>query len=200
MASLMMTLIVATVVFAATNIDDIFVLLGFLADQRYRARHIIFGQCLGMAALVIVSIVAARIALIIPAAYIGLLGIVPAAIGIKQLVDAWRGEAPDAEQPPVQNSVREHGRVLAVAAVTVANGGDNIAVYTPLFAVRSAMETLVIIAVFAVMTILWCAAARWLVYHPTIGAPIRRYGHRLLPFILIGLGIFIMVEARTFAR
>jgi len=42
---------------------------------------------------------------------------------------------------------------------------------------------------FVLMTALSCAVAHWLVYHPTLGAPIRRYGHRIMPFVLINLGL-----------
>jgi len=193
-----MTLILGVAVFTATNIDDIFVLLGFFADPRYKVRHVVFGQCIGIGVLVLVSVVAARIALVIPPAYVGLLGIIPVAIGIKQLIESWRNEKARDEDRSDAAAGSSRRSVLAVATITIANGGDNIGVYTPLFAVRSVMDTLVIVAVFAVMTVLWCAAARWLVHHPTIGAPIRRYAHRSLPFVLIALGIFIMAEAGTF--
>jgi cadmium resistance protein CadD (predicted permease) len=111
-----------------------------------------------------------------------------------------RGQEGEGEEEGEQQNARgRYGQVVAVTFVTIANGGDNIAVYTPSFAVRSGIETSVMVAVFALMTaFLWCAIARWLVSHRTIGAPIRRYGHRVLPFVLIGLGILIMFEAGTF--
>jgi cadmium resistance protein CadD (predicted permease) len=51
--------------------------------------------------------------------------------------------------------------------------------------------------VFTVMTALWCLLGYWLVHHPALGAPIRRHGHRTVPFILIGFGILILYEAGT---
>jgi cadmium resistance protein CadD (predicted permease) len=44
----------------------------------------------------------------------------------------------------------------------------------------------------------WLGIANWLTSRRTIGAPIRRYGHRLVPFVLIALGLLILYEARTF--
>jgi len=76
-----------------------------------------------------------------------------------------------------------HGKIVAVAAVTIANGCDNISIYTPLFATRAIDEIAVIAIVFALMTALWLGAAHYLVNHPRIGAPIRRYGHRVVPFV-----------------
>ena len=90
-----------------------------------------------------------------------------------------------------------HGNIVAIALVTIANGGDNISVYTPLFATRSAYEVLAIGCIFAVLTAVWLGAAHSLVNHPKLGAPIRRHGHRVVPFVLIALGILILYEAGT---
>ncbi len=35
--------------------------------------------------------------------------------------------------------------------------------------------------------------------HRALGAPIRRYGHLLLPWVLIGIGIAILLENDTLA-
>jgi len=51
--------------------------------------------------------------------------------------------------------------------------------------------------VFAIMTPMWVGAAHWLIRHRTFGAPIRRYGHRVVPWVLIALGILILYEAGT---
>jgi cadmium resistance protein CadD (predicted permease) len=39
---------------------------------------------------------------------------------------------------------------------------------------------------------LWCLAARWLVHHPAAGAPLRRYGPGLVPWVLVALGVWIL--------
>ena len=82
-----------------------------------------------------------------------------------------------------------------MAIVTMANGGDNIGVYTPSFAIRSASEIAVIALIFVVITALWCFLAHTMVNHPKLGLLIRRYGHRLAPVVLIGLGMLILYQA-----
>lgn len=178
------------VIFVATNIDDIVILLGFFADRRFRPTHVLLGQYLGIAILVGISAVGALVSLVIPAAYIGLLGVLPIAIGIKHWLECAEDGEGEATQPRPGP-----GNVLAIAAVTVANGGDNIAVYTPVFATRDGLQSLVIVLVFVVMIAVWVVIAHWLVNHPTIGAPIRRYGRIATPLILIGLGVLIIVES-----
>jgi cadmium resistance protein CadD (predicted permease) len=91
------------------------------------------------------------------------------------------------------------GRLNFLSPVTIANGGDNIGIYTPLFATRSGADIAVIGVVFAVLTATWCLVARWMVEHPLLGAPIRRYGHRVVPFVLIALGVLVLYEAGSFA-
>ena len=49
---------------------------------------------------------------------------------------------------------------LAVAAVTFSNGGDNIGVYTPMFAqYNSVSQVTTLIVVFMLMTAVWCIAS-----------------------------------------
>ena len=188
---------VAIVVFASTNVDDISVLLGFFADRKFRAKQVVIGQYLGIAALYGVSVLASFLVLVIPAAYIGLLGFAPIFFGLRRLWELWNGvETGDNPEDHEKASVG-HGNIVAVALVTIANGGDNISIYTPLFATRSVYEILAIGCIFAILTAVWLGAAHSLVNHPTLGAPIRRHGHRVVPFILIALGILILYEAGT---
>lgn len=184
----------AVVVFASTNIDDVFVLLGFLADPKFKLRQVIIGQYLGIAALFAASVIASLVSLALPPQYVGLLGLLPILIGLKKLYELSRPEADDGDVTPPSAG----GNILAVAAVTVANGGDNIGVYTPLFAIRSPSEIVLFGVVFFAMTALWITAAHWMVNHPKAGAPIRRYGPKVVPVVLIALGLLIMYEADSF--
>jgi cadmium resistance protein CadD (predicted permease) len=180
----------AVAVFASTNIDDAFVLVGFFADKNFRAHDVVIGQYAGISVLYAISAIAALISLFIPPAYIGLLGLAPIVIGIKKLYHLWPSS--QTEMPVAET--RGHGGRLAVAAVTLANGGDNIAVYTALFTTCEPFKVGVIGVVFVVMTALWCLAAHWLVNHEALGAPIRAQAHRVVPFVLIGLGILILIR------
>ena len=189
---------VAVVVFASTNIDDVFVLMGFYAEPRFRSRDVVAGQYIGIAALFAASVVFSLVSLVVPEAYVGLLGLVPIAIGGKQLFDLRRGRESAGEGLQPIPAGGAHVRALTVAAVTIANGGDNIGVYTPPFATRTGYELALIGVVFAVMTALWCAVGHWMVEHRTLGAPIRRYGHRIVPLVLIALGVLILHDAGSF--
>jgi cadmium resistance protein CadD (predicted permease) len=187
----------AIVLFASTNVDDIFVLIGFFADPKFRARDIVLGQYVGITALFGVSVTASLLSLVIPRAYVGLLGVVPILIGARKLFDLYRQRDRTEESLEHHPDTGGNGQTATVALVTIANGGDNIGIYTPSFAIRSACEIAAIALIFVVMTALWCFLAHAMVNHPKLGSPIRRYGHRVAPAVLIGLGVLILYQART---
>jgi cadmium resistance protein CadD (predicted permease) len=182
-------IVLGIVVFASTDIDDIFLLLGFFADPQFRMPQIVLGQYLGICGIIAAALICSLISLVIPASYIGLLGILPIAIGAGKLRILWRGES---ASPEIHSDSTTRNKVIAVALVTVANGGDNIGVYGSLFATRGGWENAVLVLVFLAMTAAWCVTAHYLVNHPTLGNPIRKYGHIALPGALIGLGFYIL--------
>jgi cadmium resistance protein CadD (predicted permease) len=198
MKSLLALIGLAIVLFASTNVDDLFVLVGFFSDNRFRARDTVLGQYVGITALFIASVAASLLSLVIPLPYIGLLGVIPILIGAKKLLELYRLRDQREEALEHPSDANRNGRVATVALMTLANGGDNIGVYTPSFATRSAREIMVIALVFAVMTALWSFVAHAIVNHPKLGSPIRRYGHRITPVALVALGVLILYQAGSF--
>ena len=180
----------AIVAFAATNIDDIFVLTLFFAQKNLRRWHVVAGQYLGLAGLIAISFVGYFARLVIPHAWIGLLGLAPIAIGIRKLIEWIRGKDQPSEKKPVAASV------LTVAAVTFANGGDNIGIYVPLFANSDASALLITLIAFAVLIAVWCVVGHYLGNHSAVKRIVDRYGHLLVPFVLIGLGIYIIIASQ----
>ena len=193
MESGLLTAVLAAALFAATDVDDLFLLIAFFADPRARPGEVVAGQFLGIGVLVGASLALALMTLAVPTAYVGLLGFIPVAMGLARL-RAFRAAAVHDDERAQAGPWRG---ALTVAAVTIANGGDNLGVYTPVFAVRPASEIAVIVAVFAVGTAVWCAAAHALVRHPALGPPIRRHALWLTPIVLVAVGVFVLYDADT---
>ncbi|RVX47658.1 cadmium resistance transport/sequestration family protein [Nonomuraea polychroma] len=193
------TLAAAAGMFAGTNIDDIIVLtvlfLSWRANAKPRPWQIWAGQYTGIAVLVLVSVVAALGLTIVPEDWVGLLGFIPFALGVKGLVSAFRARGDGQDTSSVVAS-----GVASVAGVTIANGADNISVYTPVFRTIGTGPTLVTIAVFAIGVALWCAAGSWLGSHRKIIDLIERYGHLLVPVVFMTIGIVIVVESGVIAK
>ncbi|MBE9211036.1 cadmium resistance transporter [Nostoc sp. LEGE 06077] len=212
MSNLGTSFIEGIVAFTATNIDDIMILLLLFSqvDVNFRRRHIIFGQYLGFIAIIIASLPGFFGGLVVQREWIGLLGILPIAIGLMQLLNR---EQETIEIQEVNTEFKQHSPVNSVlslilsilhpqtykvAAVTIANGGDNISIYIPLFAGQNLASLGVILSVFFLMVGVWCAIAYLLSQHTTIASLFSRYGKVIVPFVLIGLGLFIMYERGTF--
>jgi cadmium resistance protein CadD (predicted permease) len=190
--------VLGVIVFASSNVDDMFVLFGFFVDPHFRGRDIVFGQYLGMGALFLASTAASLVSLVLNPAYVGLLGVAPVAVGLKRLIGQL------GEQKGYESELRAHPKAnavsqcLIVASVTVANGGDNLSIYIPVFAAQTLRVIAIMGATFVLMTALWCAAAQWLARHSTLGAPIRRYSYRVMPFVFIGWGLFTLIRAESY--
>src|SRR3954471_9832639 len=80
----------ATVAFISTNIDDIFLLVGFFSDRSFAVSRVVLGQYLGIGSLVVISAFCAFVSLSVAPAYVGLLGVLPILIGGKKLWETFR--------------------------------------------------------------------------------------------------------------
>jgi cadmium resistance protein CadD (predicted permease) len=193
------TVVTATAVFAGTNVDDIIVLtllfLSARASGKPKLWQIWTGQYAGIAVLVVASAVAALGLTIVPEEWVGLLGLVPAALGLRGLVTAIRARGHD-EAPP---SVVASG-LVPVVGVTIASGADNISAYTPMFRSIGVTDSLITAAVFAVLTAVWCLAGSWLGSHRNVIAVVQHYGHWIVPGVFFIIGTVILIESGVIAR
>jgi cadmium resistance transport/sequestration family protein len=192
------------VAFSATNFDDIVILLLFFSqiNAYFRPRHIVVGQYLGFTILIILSLPGFFGRLIIPQNWIGLLGLLPIAIGINSLVnqeeDSSKEVIAETTQPEASSiSSFFSPQTYSVAAVTIANGSDNVSVYVPLFASSNLGSFLVIISLFLILLGVWCYGAYKLSHQKTIADILTRYGNNLIPFVLMGLGAFIVLKSEA---
>jgi cadmium resistance protein CadD (predicted permease) len=172
--------------FAATNLDDLFLLTVFFA-RRVPARRIVAGQYLGFPAIVIVSLAGVWAAgAAVPQGWIRLLGIFPLAIGVKELVQLHHSKSTRAAEHNGSLSV------FSIAVITLANGADNIGVYVPFF-FASRSHLWLVLATYGLLVLVWCAGGKWFGRHPIILKTLDRWGHWIGPFVLIGLAGYILL-------
>ena len=196
MSSLPAQIGAAAVLFAGTNVDDLVVLSLLSASSRAAGRprrwEIWAGQYAGIAVLAGLSLAAGRGLALLPARWIWLLALIPLGLGIVNLAAAIcslrRGQRP---RPP------SAGGPLGVALLTVANGADNVAAYTPFFAAAAAGQAAVTLVVFAVGVAVWCLAGGLLTRHARVTAAVGRYGHWILPAALILIGLYVLHETNA---
>jgi cadmium resistance protein CadD (predicted permease) len=197
--------------FVSTNIDDLLILIAFFATPRFPPFQIVLGQYIGMGSLIAVSLLGLLIALVVPRNLIGLIGLFPIAIGIKELLELHKkknndddntnkdNEAEKKEEPAKQSLQRSkkiaYVPFLTVAAVTF-SGGEEIGIYTSLFATNNeVIHIITLVSVVMVLTGFWCGLAYYFVNRSFLAERFRHIAGRLLPFVLLGFGIYVMAEA-----
>ena len=105
------------------------------------------------------------------------------AIGIKKLFDN-RDDQPKSARAGIG----------AVATVTFVNGADNIGIYAPLFAVSDVRRLFVLVGVLYVLLAAWCVVGYLIHRHKAVAYTLKRWGHWVVPVVLIALGIYIMLN------
>jgi len=213
MSWLVGTIIIGISTALATTFDDNLYLTAFFGkvNRTFRPQNIVLGEFLGFTVLVMASLPGFLGGLIIPHTWIGLLGFLPVAIGINHLLNR------ETEEETVQavsidfdarvRSQRHKKSLLAtlrdpqtyrVSAVTIANGGNNIGIYVPLFASSSLPSLGVILSVCYLAIGLWCFLSYNLTRNPLMTPVLARYARKVCPFVLIYLGFSILIKSETY--
>lgn len=170
----------AAAMFAVTNVDDLVLLAVFFGQAT--ALRVVAGQFLGFGAILAVSVAGALGAGLLPDGAVRWLGVLPILLGIRA---AWHR---DDEPAPATG-------VLGIAVLCFANGGDNVGVYVPAFAATGAGGLVTYTVVFLVGVAVWCLAGRFLATRPSVARVLARWGHVVLPVVLIALGALILLGA-----
>ncbi|MEH2083367.1 MAG: cadmium resistance transporter [Nostoc sp.] len=213
MAWLISTSLIGISVAFATTFDDNLYLTAFFGkvNRSFRPKHIVLGEFLGFTTLVCASLPGFFGGLIIPSTWIGLLGLLPIAIGISNFISREQEEETVQAVSLDLNSPVKSGRqnkslfatirdpqTYRVSAVTIANGGNNIGIYVPLFASSNFPSLSVIVCVCYLSIGAWCLLSYNLTRNPLMTPVLTRYGRKIFPFVLIYLGLSILIKSETY--
>jgi cadmium resistance protein CadD (predicted permease) len=166
------TVLQAVGLFVVTNLDDL-ALLAVLVASGVTFGRLVAGQYLAWA---VIAVLAAGVATLVPADALRWLGVLPIAIGLKELLER------EEEHPPLG--------APSVAAIALAGGVDDVGVLPPVFATG---DTALYIVVFAALIVPWCLLARWLATRPPVAAGIARLGRFAVPVALIAIGVSVLI-------
>jgi cadmium resistance protein CadD (predicted permease) len=184
----------ATTAFTVTNVDAFVVLTLLFATSRStgvpRPAQILAGQLLGFAAWVSVSVLAAAGLRLVPDQWVGLLGLLPIALGVRGLL---RARHSDPTYVPATGT-------LSVAGLTAANGVDNVTVYVLLFTGLSPGSELLTIATFFVLLVVLCLAAALIGGRKKVAALVGAAGRWLIPIVFIFIGGWVLAGSGALAR
>jgi cadmium resistance protein CadD (predicted permease) len=203
------TLMTGTAVAFATTFDDNLYLTLFFGkvNRTFCPRHVVIGEYLGFTALIGVSLVGFLGGLVISEQLLGLLGFLPIAIGLSQLLKREDDgdvihtvssslKTPQARRTPQKPfwATLKDPQTYRVSMVTIANGGNNIGIYVPLFATSTLPSLSVIVSICYATIGLWCFLSYRLTRQPAIAFVIARYARKVFPFVLMWIGLRIVMD------
>lgn len=182
--------------FISTNVENIVVLVGVFCANPVNAPAVRLGFGLGSLILLLVSLSTLIIAGSIPVHYLGLLGLIPIGLGVYEIVRSARKDGQSAHQPRATSGAK--GKVVVSAStLMVANGGDTIAVFAPLFAEteRGGVSVMVAGYIFAAAALAFLCGR--VCVAPQLSEPLSKYGPRIAPYIMIAIGCYILLNTGT---
>jgi cadmium resistance protein CadD (predicted permease) len=200
----------------ATTFDDNIYLTAFFSEvnRTFRPQHVVVGEFLGFTALVLVSLLGFLLGLAIPPAWTGLLGILPILIGLNNLINLNKDDSAEDKSANLKRNSKFRGfdsrkrslwdvirdpQTYRVSSVTIANGGNNLGIYVPLFATSSIQNLSVIVPVCYLTVGCWLLLSYNLTRLPGIAFVLSRYARKLFPFVLMWLGFRILVDSQSYS-
>nr|WP_249287762.1 cadmium resistance transporter [Mobiluncus curtisii] len=188
------------VLFAVTNIDHLILLTLWFVHGHQRPGTTLrtcAGQYLGFSAILAATVILNLISgFVIPEAQLHLLGLIPLILGVKAGIGEIleRRESNDSRDAQSAESKLEGKPVSvgAVALVTIANGGDEIGVYLPVFALSAWWQVAMFCAVFLVLAGALLALAWFITGRLGLAEVLERFEAVLFPSVLILLGVLIL--------
>jgi cadmium resistance protein CadD (predicted permease) len=179
--------LVASLAFLGTMVDNFFAFSAQLVlTEPARYRRVSWAQGAAVTVLVVIAAGVGTLLDAIPVRWIGLLCVAPFGFAIH----AWRHREAPHEQ--------YRRGAITTFLVTLAIGGDNVAVWIPLFRSAGLRHGFVALATFVVWDLIFLLAARKLATHPKVVAWGRAHMPGLMPYVYVLLGVLILVECRTF--
>lgn len=202
MTDLITAIIKAIAIFTVTNLDDIMILTLFFAqvNMLFRCQQIVIGQYLGFIVLVLASLPGFFGSFLVPTDFLRGLGVIPVILGIIYLYKVKSDQEDDNPELFINHNDSNwltrllSPQVYGIAAITIANGSDNISVYLPLFANSTLQGLIITVMTFLLLVAVWCLIAYKLTNISAISNLLTSYGHILVPCVLIGLGVYIVQE------
>jgi cadmium resistance protein CadD (predicted permease) len=179
--------LVASIAFVGTMCDNFFAFSAqLLVTPRERYRRVSLAQAFGVAALLIISAGVGSLLAAVPTRWIGLFAIAPWALA----AHAWRHR-----DEPTHEQFRRGA--ITTFTLTLALGGDNLAVWIPLLRANGRFHAIVTLMVFAAWEVLFLFAAQALVQHPRVVNWGNAHAKSFVPWIYVALGVLILVECGT---
>ncbi len=187
---------IAAGAYAATNLDNFILLVALLARYRNRTSYVVAAYLACVLIFGFVGLWIGKAADIAPVEYLGLLGLVPISIGVVELIQLRRGKA-KVTVAKEESDDGEQKVFVTTLSSQLGNGADTIVVFGVLFIDSVPSADFLTILTLAAMAVIFVGVGIYAVRHPALCEWIDRYAYRVMPFILIIVGVYIVANTAT---
>lgn len=170
------------------------ILVSVFCANPANARAVRLGFALGSLVLLLASLTILTVSGWIPVRFLGLLGLIPIALGVYEILRPKDDDSDDAAREIPQRYTRV---VLSATLLMIANGGDTIAVFAPLFAETERAGLPVLILGYVLTALTLAVLSGHVCVAPRLSEPLNKYGVRVAPYIMIGIGVYILLNTGT---
>ena len=184
---LITALVLVPFAYAATNVDNLLIMASLGAGRASR-RHLVAGFIVASSAVLLVASTAMFIDRIIPPEVLGYLGLVPISIGIYLLLFT---------NVQMENPASRATTWPAISGLLLANSGDTIFAIGPLFAESGSDARLGLALGFALVASVWLVLILNISQRVARSATLSRLGHRIAPWMMILVGLYILSDSAT---
>jgi len=184
---LVTALVLVPFAYAATNIDNLLIMASLGAGRASR-RHLVTGFLVASGIVLLVASLAMFIDRMVPAEVLGYLGFVPISIGIYLLHFTGQQAERTAERATTWP---------AITGVLLANSGDTIFAIGPLFAESGNDARLGLAVGFVLIAVVWLSLILTLSERVARSAVLGKLGHRIAPWMMILVGLYILPDSTT---
>lgn len=176
------------VAFFGTNVDGFLCLAAaFAVDPPASRLRAVVAAAAAFAVLLAVAFAVSLAIGRLPFGAVAWFGLVPIVIGGVRLAHGLRA----ARRAAVPDELSSGASIFSIVLAT---GADNVAVYAPLFALRSPIDAATLSIVYVLMWTAGCAALLWITPDvPRIHA-LKRYLEPVLAIFFIAVGVAIVVR------
>ena len=196
MDDILLAVSVSFMAFLSTSIDNLFLLITLTLHPKYGSAKVRTGYLLAVLLMLGICLMFARGVQQLPLHFIPYIGLVPLTIGMYELWELVRG-GKSAAIPDGETGKLRGGSFLTVTMIMITHSWDSIAVLAPLLSdtrpgLTGWMAASILIAAGALTFV-----AQKAVSHPSMKAFLQRYAPKVLPFLLIAVGLYILLNTST---
>lgn len=185
--TLITALVLVPLAYAATNIDNLFIMASLGAGRASRG-HLVAGFIIASGIVLLIVTMAMFIDRVMPPEVLGYLGFVPISIGAYLLLFT---------SSEAKNASRGAATWPTIAGLLLANSGDTIFAIGPLFAESSSDARLGLALGFALIATVWLLLILNVSQRVARSATLGRLGHMIAPWMMILVGLYILSDSAT---